>query len=172
MITGAVITLDVRGIDTINREVSGQLKRMQPGALRVVLRQWAARYRAAMRRKFVANSQGGGDWPPLAPSTLAKRGPGALILRDTGTLLAALSPSFTGAPGAIEVAVVDGIEVGYGGSSPHPTGDVSVATVAEAHQAGGGRLPRRMIIHEPDDFLLGQMASDAQRALKKEYGGE
>lgn len=41
--------------------------------VRRALRQWAAIYRSFLRERFDAFSRGGGDWPPLAESTILAR---------------------------------------------------------------------------------------------------
>jgi len=38
-----------------------------------MFKQWASRYLGYTRRRFAENSRGGGDWPPLAPSTVLAR---------------------------------------------------------------------------------------------------
>ena len=149
------------------------------GAFRKVFRQWAARYRGFARARFERLSGGGGgEWPRLAASTLAARrrktkggklrtatgkrrrfkagahsmiSAAPRILRDTGTLLAALQPQFSRRPGQLQKDLRDGIRVGYGGPQRHPSGGgTSVADIASFHQEGGGRLPRRRIIVEPE----------------------
>lgn len=76
----------------------------------LVATKWGARYRSFVQERFDIFSKGGGDWPPLKASTVARRRKGrkkskkprATILRDTNTLFTALQPQFRGAPGAIE----------------------------------------------------------------------
>lgn len=147
-------------------------------AIRAALKQWGARYRGFAQRRFDKFSKGGGDWPPLAASTLAGRRKGsnkkakikAAILRDTGTLFAALNPSF-GAPGAIEQTTKFGIVVGYGGPGRYPQGGATIADIANFHQTGAGHLPvRRIIVPPPSDVIAG-MISDMERALQKMANG-
>src|SRR4051812_36152391 len=62
---------------------------------REIANAWSTIYRAFTRQRFVKFSRGGGNWAPLAQSTLRQRrggGEGAAILRDTGALLASLQP--------------------------------------------------------------------------------
>lgn len=89
------------------------------------------------------------------------------ILRDTGTLFAALAPQFTNAPGALQQFGALSVEVGFGGAASHPGAGITVAELAFAHQIGHGRLPPREIIVEPDAETLRGMAGDMQRALGK-----
>lgn len=87
------------------------------------------------------------------------------ILRDTGTLFAALSPTFNNAPGAIEKKVPFGIIVGYGGSHNHPKGKATIADIASFHQTGNSRLPKREIIVQPSQKVIGDMIGDMDRAI-------
>ena len=89
------------------------------------------------------------------------------ILRDTGTLFAALSPTFTGKPGALEEGIPFGIRVGYGGPSRHPDGKATIADIASFHQTGNGKLPVREIIVAPLPNVIEGMARDMQRALRQ-----
>lgn len=95
------------------------------------------------------------------------------ILRDTGTLFAALSPTFVGSPGAIQERIRYGIRVGYGGPQKHIgfDGKASLATVADIaafHQKGNPpHLPKREIIVDPPESLIAQMIKDMQEALDK-----
>ncbi|HET6496243.1 MAG TPA: hypothetical protein VFH61_12865, partial [Thermoleophilia bacterium] len=55
------------------------------GPIGGMLRKWGARYLAFTRRRFVAQSGGGGDWPDLAPATkLHRRGPKRRVKRGHG----------------------------------------------------------------------------------------
>lgn len=113
-----------------------------------------------LRDRYIKRSRGG--WPPLAPSTIARRRKGdgrkvtrggrpirraagpAAILIDTGTLLAGLNDQR-----------VQGktVTVGYLRASRHPTGP-TLQQLARWHAAGAGRLPIRRIIVPPDRRTL------------------
>lgn len=145
-----------------------------------ILKVWAARYRAFAQRRFSAFSRGGGDWPPLAPSTIAgrRRGRGrggVAILFDTGTLFRALDPTL--GPGGIEDRRYWSVTVGYGGPSRHPSGSATIADIASFHQSGGGHLPQRKVIDFPSEEVESAMAKDAERLLNErakehiEHGG-
>ncbi len=43
------------------------------GPIRTAMHQWGVRYRSFLQRRFLAFSRGGGDWPPLAASTIRAR---------------------------------------------------------------------------------------------------
>lgn len=72
------------------------------------------------------------------------------ILRDTGTLFAAVSPTVADKPGAVSAAIPFGMRVGYGGASRHPKAKATIADIAAFHQTGAGYLPKREIIVRPD----------------------
>ena len=63
---------DDSGLKKMQQEISAQLNG-QTGPLHIALVQCEARYTGAMRQRFVKYSRGGGDWPPLARSTLLAR---------------------------------------------------------------------------------------------------
>jgi hypothetical protein len=90
---------------------------------------------------------------------------GISILRDTGTLLAALLPTFQGVPGSLEEMIDGGIRVGYGGPGAHPKGKATIADIASFHQIGSGRLPRRPIIVATPAPVKAAMAADMEKAL-------
>lgn len=55
-------------------------------ALRSALNQWSSYYRAFLRERFITFSRGGGDWEPLAESTLRRRlGPAGKARKGQGT---------------------------------------------------------------------------------------
>lgn len=161
------ITLNLQGLERFKAAVENGASTPAIGRM---LTQWAARYRSSMQRRFIVNSKGGGEWPALSPYTLRRRGntSNASILRDTGTLFAALSPAFSGQPGALQETNGWSVTVGFGGPATHPTGGhVTVADIAAFHNFGMGNNPVRRILWEVTPELEGQMASDAERALNK-----
>jgi len=140
------------------------------GPIRKVMKKWAARYRSSVRRRFVKMSKGG--WPKLKHKRKRGARSSALILRDTGNLLAALAIKFTGKPGALEKTIPFGIRVGYGGSGVHPTdGRITVARLAQIHQSGLGKgNPKREIIvgtNELSPSPIPGMVTDMERGLKE-----
>ncbi len=144
------------------------------GPVRDALKKWAARYRSFAQLRFDRFSKGGGNWKPLAPSTLRRRRKGkrknvrkATILRDTGTLFAALDPTFTSRPGQLETNIPFGVTVGYGGPGRHPKGRATIADIASFHQEGGPHLPKRELIVGPDSKTLTAMADDMITAFRK-----
>lgn len=191
-------TVDIRPLAKLSASVRRQCGAKGGGPLRRSLKQCAAVYRAFLQTRYVKESRGGGDWPDLAPSTIAKRrkarlkkiaglsgaakaahdkkrkrqdagDPNVAILRDTGVLFAALDSGR--APGAVEEDIPGGIRVGYGGGGRHPGGQATIADIAGFHQAGGRRLPRRMIIVPPDRSTLSHFGRIIARAMIEEIKG-
>ncbi len=169
------VKIDLRGLhkyrDTIARDLAGG----GSGAVRKAFRQMAMVYRSFLQQRFDRASKGGGDWPALAPSTQARRrkarkghkgGRSFSILRDTGLLFGVLTPVFAGAPGAVEEMRTNGVLVGFGGPGAYPDGHATIADIASFHDAGGGRLPKREIVVEPDDATLGRMSGLLQSACR------
>lgn len=140
----------------------------ESGPVNDAVLQWAVRTRAYLQQRFDAYSKGGGDWPPLADSTVARRRQGSdTILRDIGLLYGALEPVFSGAPGALEQRTQFGVRVGFGGNTSHSGGPATIADIAGYHQTGGGYLPMRRIIVTPTAAVQNAMAADMDRALNK-----
>lgn len=171
----ADVKINLRGLSAFQREVSGDLRKKGQGRIRKALRQCAAVYRSDMSERFDTFSKGGGDWAPLKKSTIARRRKGrnkkakrkASILRDTGTLFAALNTRFTGKPGQVEKDIPFGIRVGIGGSGKHPSGSITVAKIASFHQLGKGRLPKRQIIVEPSTGAIKRMSEILTNAMQQ-----
>lgn len=64
--------LDLLGL--FEQQVSGALSGLAPtDAMERCFSQWAAMYRAWSQERFSTYSRGGGDWPPLAESTIKAR---------------------------------------------------------------------------------------------------
>lgn len=117
-------------------------------------------------------SRGGGEWPPLKKSTIARRRKGkgggrtAAILINTGLLYATLAPSPSGA--WIEEDTPTGVRFGYGGPTKHGDGKVTIADIASFHQEGAGKLPVRKVIAEPDKATLELMTRRINEWLQKQ----
>lgn len=139
-----------------------------------IFKKWAFRYRSFVQHRFDRFSKGGGNWPSLSPLTIARRRKGkrkgkgrVAILRDTGTLLTALTPSFQRLPGQLQQIVTDGVRVGIGGPARHPGGAATIADIASFHQTGEGHLPVREIIVKPDTATINGMVSDVVNEAKR-----
>ena len=89
-------------------------------------------------------------------------------MRDTGTLFAALAPTFQNTPGALEEHMPFGVIVGYGGPHSHPEApNLTIADLAAIHQLGLGNVPVREIIVSPPEHVINAMRGDLERALDK-----
>jgi hypothetical protein len=131
-----------------------------------------AMYAFFAMRRFDIFSRGGGDWKPLAQSTIKgrkhkgknnARSP-ASILRDTGTLFRSLS---IGHPANIMRKRGDTFEYGIGGPMEHPGSKSTVGRIAAYHQAGGAvpnRPPQRKILVAPP--TTDQVWSEFEKAAK------
>lgn len=164
------VTIDLKPLKRFQRQLKNDLRGSGQGPVRAAMKQWGARYRAFVQRRFKRNSRGGGGWPPLAASTIRRRRgkrSKVAILIDTGTLFRALDPVFNRKPGQIQEDIPFGVRVGYGGPGQHPSGKLTVADIAEFHQKGGGHLPQRKIIVPPDANTTAAMRRDMERALKR-----
>lgn len=192
MAGGVRISVDVRPLKRFQQSLDPQSPVMDR-----LFRRIAAVYSAFTRRRFVAYSRGGGGWPPLAASTLRRRRKGkgtgkAAILRDTGLLFMALT---IGAAGNFLRRTRAGIVYGFG-DNQHPrrvvghrvktnkrtgaqtkgrrilltTAGASATTlrqIAIYHQEGGPRLPRRVILAQPDAQTARQFDGMVRRAVNE-----
>lgn len=198
MIT-ATVHLRLQGIqtlaDTVRRGLQGSGVGQSVGelVLRRMLKQWGVRYIEFVRRRYMrlSRSNGGGEWPPLSPITIAKRRQGkrgtsrvrdpvtrefvrgagtAAILVDTGSLIAALN---IGAPGNLFRNMSNGrLRVGFAPTRhPGKPGEASILTFAEIAtihnfgRRGTPRIPARPILVAPDAATVAGMVSDTKRAV-------
>lgn len=141
------------------------------GPFHTMLKQWGVRYLAFTRRRFAR--EGNGQWARLAPPTVRRRrqgkrkSGGTKILRDTGTLLNALSPNGAGNLFTFVKSLIrgPGVRVGFSDSARHPTAGMSVAQLAAIHDEGKGNMPKRPILVPPDEPTKMQMRRDLLRAV-------
>jgi hypothetical protein len=154
-------------------------------AIEGMYKSWAARYSADMARRYNRLARGGGEWPPLAPSTIRARrkGSGAgkpSILIDGGQLRQTIN---IGAPGNNVRRVRNALVFGIGGSvrkrgrvgitfsggrarRASMSAGVSLGQIAVYHHTGAGNNPVRRILARPSEQALRGMKSDALRAIK------
>ena len=151
--------------------------------VKAAYKQWGVRYLAWTKKRFIANSQGGGEWADLAESTIKQRRAGSrkhkkksgkgyrkrnpkkvAILRDTNTLLAGLD---VGNGGNLFKYINQGVRVGFAGKKHKGSKRATIREVAEFHQNGGKNLPKRQILHKPDKELTTSMVKDLDRAIMK-----
>lgn len=152
--------------------------------------QWRARYVGFTRRRFSKFSKGGGDWPKLAPSTVAGRRKGGkkrggvnkvrVKIRKTGGKVAILRVTNT-LFNQMDVSKSDnyrfvhnGIRVGYlshdkamqqEGTREIP-GNLTVEELANIHHQGTDKIPPRQIIVQPDKQTVDGMIRDARHMVR------
>ena len=138
-----------------------------------IVDKWTKLLASFLRRRFTRASRGDGTWPPLAPSTIARRRKRSkAILRDTGLLFSQFSPEIVQAGKAIlKGKSIMQAQVSFGGQGKYPDG-TSVIDVMSFHQRGGGHLPKRELIVGPDAATRGQMAEVARKEMLKEINGK
>lgn len=156
------------------KAIESDLRMSGNGPIRAALRQWAVRYSSFTRERFLNYARGGGDWKPLAASTIAgrrkgrgkKKGapPKVSILIDTGLLIGSLDPRFAAKPGPVTSDIPFGVRVTAGGTNQHSKG-ITFAKLVAIHHHGIGRVPQRKIIVFPSASVIAGMKSDMVRAI-------
>ena len=136
-----------------------------PGPVRQGLNDSVDRYEAYIRRRFDRLSRGGGEWPPLAPSTLrrklasgrttisngrrvnnrARTAGAGRILVETGALRQSLEIS---GANHVRQSIPNGVRTG--------SKDPKIAF----HQWGTARIPARPVYVPPTPQVARQMAED------------
>lgn len=168
MLAASVQSDPSRFLRWADRTIQGLQRPMSQPGLRAGAETAEETYLGAMRRRFSSASHGDGTWPDLKPSTKLqryyeaggrfKRQKGVTrldrlrfvaslpfpVLYRTGSLYSSFVP---GSAGSIFEVMSDRVR---GGSS---------VDYAHYHQSGGGRLPRRSILIDPDAQLLQQMSA-------------
>ena len=105
----------------------------------------AQEYRSELYQRFDRFSRGQGNWK----NTQRRRaGKTKFILRKTHTLFKSLSPRFRRLPGQYQRLTGNRIEVGIKGGK-HPEAKISVGRLAQIHNSGEGRMPKRQIFVQP-----------------------
>lgn len=135
------------------------------------LKQIGIYYLGFTKRRFYQYSRGGGDWEPLAESTLRQRrgsGKGAAILRDTGLLFNAIGNSGRPKAGAQLQKKGKKIRVGWDERTQHRYAQMTFAELADIHQRGRGNVPARKLLVEPDSQTKQRMRRALSRAVEKQ----
>lgn len=140
------------------------------GPMRRALERASAHYMRAMFVRFNLYSMGGGDWEPLAESTIKRKKHDA-ILSDTDTLRNALNPMRLRNSGLLTVGH-KGFKIGLPSGLNHPKSGLDVASLADVHHYGKAnsrnkRLPARRILVQPGMFVKYQMNKEIYRGLKE-----
>lgn len=162
-------------------------------AFEAMFTQWGTRYSGFSRRRYVQNAAGGGDWAPLALSTIKARtkGKGTGRTRRGGGRTSARTSlardtrrgSLVASPRAVQIlrdtgALLNTLTIGAPGNAlTRSPGAVTFSvgtsgelkTIARAHQDGNPRtrMPARRILVQPDAQTLSGMRSDAVRAVQR-----
>jgi len=181
------VTIRLDGLKRFVSLVNNGLQKETSGPMDSFLKRVGIRYLAFVRRRFVRFSRGGGDWKPLSLATIKQRrgkkrrrtraGARAktttrgsairpAILRDTGTLLNALTVN---APGNLLKRIPYGVRVGFGGPARHPGGKATIRDIAAFHNIGKG-VPKRRIIVEPTRELHNNIQRDLRTFFDKAGG--
>lgn len=152
-----------------------------PEMIQEALEKTAGPYYAFLRTRFEEFSAGGGDWAPLAESTLERRRHGSgsgddQILRDTGGLMRSIN-NLGQYGGKQEISgttlVFSFAPVQHGPDSAGRPSKGTYAAIAAAHQEGNPdrNLPQRKIIVPPDEETKEQMKAQLLRVIKKHITG-
>lgn len=159
-------------------KIGGKLKRFQeianakPKSMDRIFESWTKIITAFIRRRFSRASRGDGTWKPLAPSTIARRRKHSTsILQDTGLLFRQLSPELSSVTPVTKSGQLFQSTVSFGGKATYPNG-TTITDVMSFHQTGGGRLPQRKIIVDPDAKTRDQLIRSAQRLITDEINGK
>jgi len=182
------VGFDLRRLGKFRDQMSGK-------GLQNVFKGWGSKYLTWIKRRYLKNAAGGGEWPPLrgisyqralgtpllTTRTGKKKGAGAQarmktrykeaaaatkILIDTGTLFGALS---VGGKGNLFELLKKGVRVGFTRTPEHKGSRVTIRAIAIRHQKGDRRtnLPQRKILHVPDQALRQRMLIDLERGIIK-----
>lgn len=126
-------------------------------------------YRVYLWERFNKYSRGGGNWKGLRPGTLraklAKGFPRDILVR-TRILQSVMKPTAS----ARIIKTGKGIRLIFGGGKRYPNG-TSVAVVMDAHDKGGGNLPKRQILVKPTGQVLRNMAIIQERGMQRTLDG-
>lgn len=156
--------IDLKPMEKFDYKLAQSQAGNHPQPLRDCYDRWAVRYYAETKRNFQRNSRGGGQWKPLASSTLKQKKKKTSILIRTGTLLGALGVK---APGSSQQYIEGGIRLGFDGKRRHSRqSSATIQDIANYHQKGGGNLPQRMILNLPSKNTVEGMRRDYAEALR------
>lgn len=188
------VKLDLATLDRLRRAAADPLS---SPSVSDALTQIGGRMETFTKRRFDKNSRGGGDWKPLAASTIAGRRPpnprnrsrdsalsvgrtrsGKLkptnrrvaILVDTRQMRKGLELGFPGNVRA-KFAASGRFGVRYGIQGGNHKGGMTIGRLASIHHNGNARLPARKIVVRPDAATVSRMTNDLRNAIRKIRGG-
>lgn len=169
----------------LNNQIAGA-----PGPVSEMFERIGIRLLAFFGKRYDRLSRGGGEWAPLAPSTIAGRRKGprvqgarrsraavealrrrgvrtagrAAILKDRGQLRQAMN---VGAAGNTLRRVRGGIVVGIGGEQIHDVeSGLSFRRLAQIHHNGEGNVPKRTLVTNRLDLPTRRgIQQDVRRAM-------
>lgn len=160
----AFVKIRMKGLRGVRAQLRTGLSGGRTPAFQM-LENWGLAALTFLQKRFRKFSAGGGDWKPLAASTLkADKGRRLGILRKTSAIYFAL---FKGSAGNVFQVVGRFIRIGFGGPGRHPGSEISVAGLAIIHNTGAGNVPQRKIIVNPDLATVNQMKIDARNAFRE-----
>jgi len=132
-----------------------------------LIRDWFTAYQRYLIARYSQYSGGGGDWIPLAASTLERKKRGGLldyILRATDLLYESFALDL------VEVDIADTglyIRVAPGGGTgvSYPGRSISAAEVLFLHQEGTSRMPARPVVVPPEQQMIDELAQKLEAML-------
>lgn len=161
-------SVNIEGLKRLRKAVDAN-----PALGRDIAKAWEIIYRSFTRLRFLrlSRSGGGGEWPALKPSTIARRRKGkgkgsAAILRDTGMMFASLQPSLGGNGLLQSEPLPVGFTAFLGGDQQYKNGP-TLQQVAVWQHKGAGRLPARPILAVPESSTIAQMSAKAKQIAVK-----
>jgi hypothetical protein len=190
------VEVNVRPLLKVEGDFSSIVRVPSHPAIEDMFTQWADRYSAFVRRRFNQYSRGGGDWAPLALSTVQRRRRGKrgsvftndrgqwsrrlFVARDTRRGMLVASPAAyailrdTGSLfGALTIGARGNLTrrgpgtVTFGIEGGATGKGVTLGQIARWHDKGAEKLPQRRILVQPSAGVVRNMASDSALAARK-----
>lgn len=127
------------------------------------MQDWVLFYQEYLYNRYQAYARGGGDWAPLADSTVRKKGHN-LILIESGFMIENFNPTFR-KPSQLSINIPFGIRVQIPDVN-HPEAKTSLYNLMSWHANGSSILPVRKIVVPPTSAVKKQMGDRMKLALK------
>lgn len=153
------ITLRLDPIDRLIKELD-----KRDGEIYATLLDCSEIYRQFIFERFLKYAKGGGNWKRLSASYLRwkrRHGKDTRILVRDKILLEALRPKR-----ASIIKSSDGLRMQFARGKSYPKG-TPVAVVLQAHNEGGGRLPKREVLVPPDAATGKKIEKRAEEGLRR-----
>lgn len=158
------IKVEIEGLDRFNRELKEDLLSSGQGDIRKALNSWFDPYLDYIYARFTRFSQGLGNWVPLSPNTIRKKGH-ATILVDTGTLKLAFHR--LGRRTMTREAIPGGLRVTLETGFYHEKFKGPIGALAAIHHYGTEHVPSRAIFVDPDPPTTQQLSAILEKAIAK-----